>query len=168
MAALPCCTEGTWKRSAAPRVDWPVYPRRAEHNTVAEGGNRRWAEADQKTPVSPGQRIARSRSTTARFSRTWHLAVGVEFLFFESDSPQRNGRGDGLVRLDGDRDLDHATPRLIGTPLSAICPRARACSSDRLISSRRQRPTTAAFQRRDDLPLLGVQALIWLRRHGRA
>src|ERR1700722_4788710 len=44
MAALPCCTEGTWKRSAAPRVDWPVYPRRAEHNTVAEGGNRRWAE----------------------------------------------------------------------------------------------------------------------------
>ena len=26
------------------RVDWPVYPRRAEHNTVAEGGNRRWAE----------------------------------------------------------------------------------------------------------------------------
>ena len=38
MAALPCCTEGTWKRSAAPRVDWPVYPRRAEHNTIAEGG----------------------------------------------------------------------------------------------------------------------------------
>jgi hypothetical protein len=27
--------------SAALRVDWPVYPRRAEHNTVAEGGNRR-------------------------------------------------------------------------------------------------------------------------------
>ena len=42
MAVLPCCTEGTWKRSAAPRVDWPVYPRRTEHNTVAEGGNRRW------------------------------------------------------------------------------------------------------------------------------
>ena len=51
-------------------------------------------------PVSPGQRIARSRSTTARFSRTWHLAVGVEILFFEGDSPQRNGRGDGPVRLD--------------------------------------------------------------------
>ena len=60
MAAHPCCTEGTWKRSAAPRVDWPVYPRRAEHNTVAEGGNRRWetarknafqslAEADHRT-----------------------------------------------------------------------------------------------------------------------
>ena len=24
--------------SAALRIDWPVYPRRAEHNTVAEGG----------------------------------------------------------------------------------------------------------------------------------
>ena len=24
--------------SAALRVDWPVYPRRAEHNTVTEGG----------------------------------------------------------------------------------------------------------------------------------
>ena len=30
--------------SAALRVDWPIYPRRAEHNTVAEGGNRKWAE----------------------------------------------------------------------------------------------------------------------------
>ena len=40
--------EGTWKRSAAPRVDWPVYPRRAEHNTVAEGGNRRWAETARR------------------------------------------------------------------------------------------------------------------------
>jgi hypothetical protein len=26
------------------RVEWRVYPRRAEHNTVAEGGDRRWAE----------------------------------------------------------------------------------------------------------------------------
>ena len=35
----------TWKQGAQPlRVDWPVYPRRDEHNTVAEGGNRRWAE----------------------------------------------------------------------------------------------------------------------------
>ena len=30
--------------SAALRLDWPVYPRRAEHNTVAERGNRRLAE----------------------------------------------------------------------------------------------------------------------------
>ena len=36
--------KGRGSGSAAPRVDWPVYPRRAEHNTVAEGGNRRWAE----------------------------------------------------------------------------------------------------------------------------
>src|SRR5271166_1466697 len=63
-AALPCCAkEDVEAGSAALRVDWPVYPRRAEHNTVAEGGNRRWAEtarqnafqsrwprADQRTP----------------------------------------------------------------------------------------------------------------------
>jgi hypothetical protein len=37
MAALPCCAEeGVEAGSAALRVDWPVYPRRAEHNTVAE------------------------------------------------------------------------------------------------------------------------------------
>ena len=35
--------------SAALRVDWPVYPRRAEHNTVAEGGNRRWAETARQS-----------------------------------------------------------------------------------------------------------------------
>jgi hypothetical protein len=45
MATLPCCAkEDVEAGSAALRVDWPVYPRRAEHNTVAEGGNRRWAE----------------------------------------------------------------------------------------------------------------------------
>ena len=55
MAGHPCCTEGTWKRSAAPRVDWPVYPRRAEHNSVAEGGNRRWAD---HRPVQPDQALA--------------------------------------------------------------------------------------------------------------
>jgi hypothetical protein len=42
MGALPCCAEEDVEAgSAALRVDWPVYPRRAEHNTVAEGGNRR-------------------------------------------------------------------------------------------------------------------------------
>ena len=40
----------TWKRSAAPPVDWPVYPRRVEHNTVDEGGNR--AEAARRNRVS--------------------------------------------------------------------------------------------------------------------
>jgi hypothetical protein len=30
--------EGVEAGSASPRVDWPVYPRRVEHNTVAEGG----------------------------------------------------------------------------------------------------------------------------------
>jgi hypothetical protein len=45
MGALPCCAkEDVEAGSAAPHVDRPVYPRAAEHNTVAEGGNRRWAE----------------------------------------------------------------------------------------------------------------------------
>ena len=45
MAVLPCCAEEDVEAgSAALRIDWPVYPRRAEHNTVAEGGNRGWAE----------------------------------------------------------------------------------------------------------------------------
>ena len=44
MAVLPCCAEEDVEAgSAALRVDWPVYPRRAEHNTVAEGGNTRCA-----------------------------------------------------------------------------------------------------------------------------
>ena len=51
MAVLPCCAEEDVEAgSAALRVDWPVYPRRAEHNTVAEGGNRRWAETAQRPP----------------------------------------------------------------------------------------------------------------------
>ena len=51
MAALPCCTKGRGSGSAAPRVDWPVYPRHTEHNTVAEGGNRRWAETARQNAV---------------------------------------------------------------------------------------------------------------------
>src|ERR1700722_8738754 len=51
------------------------------------------------------------------------------------DVAARQHGGDGLVHLDGDGDLDHATPRLIGTTLSSIWPRARACSNDRAISS---------------------------------
>ena len=58
MAALPCCAEEDVEAgSAALRVDWPVYPRRAEHNTVAEGGNRRWAETRQWPPAKIGRVI---------------------------------------------------------------------------------------------------------------
>jgi hypothetical protein len=46
----------TWKQGVQVlRVDWPVYPRRADHNTVAEGGNRRCAE------TCPSERACRSR-----------------------------------------------------------------------------------------------------------
>jgi hypothetical protein len=49
MAVLPCrAEEDVEAGSAALRVDWPVYPRRAEHNTVAEGGNRRWAKTARR------------------------------------------------------------------------------------------------------------------------
>ena len=60
MAALPCCAEEDVEAgSAALRVDWPVYPRRAEHNTVAEGGNRRWAEtASAESPALIGPLLA--------------------------------------------------------------------------------------------------------------
>jgi hypothetical protein len=43
--------KGRGSGSAAPRVDWSVYPRRAEHNTVAERGNRRWAETARQNAV---------------------------------------------------------------------------------------------------------------------
>ncbi len=75
MAALPCCAEEDVEAgSAALRVDWPVYPRRAEHNTVAEGGNwaetarqnafqSRWPRADQRTPGRRHQRRLTSPRT---------------------------------------------------------------------------------------------------------
>ena len=59
MAAHPCCTRKTWKRSAAPRVDWPVYPRRLEHNTSPRG-NRRWAETGRR-PIRLVANLASSR-----------------------------------------------------------------------------------------------------------
>ena len=52
MAVLPCrAEEDVEAGSAALRVDWPVYPRHAEHNTVAEGGNRKWAETARQKRV---------------------------------------------------------------------------------------------------------------------
>ena len=35
------------------RVDWPVYPRRAEHNIVAEGGNRGWGRETARQNAVP-------------------------------------------------------------------------------------------------------------------
>jgi hypothetical protein len=62
MTALACCAEEDVEAgSAALRVDWPVYPRRTEHNTVAEGGNRSWAEtARQNAPDTQGNRPAKA------------------------------------------------------------------------------------------------------------
>src|SRR5271166_4127075 len=55
MAVLPCrAEEDVEAGSAALRVDWPVYPRRAEHNTVAEGGNRKMGRdcASELVPIA--------------------------------------------------------------------------------------------------------------------
>jgi hypothetical protein len=61
---------GTWKQGVhVLRVDWPVYPRRVEHNTVAEGGNRRWAEADQRTSGRRHQRRLTSPPLPSRGAR---------------------------------------------------------------------------------------------------
>jgi hypothetical protein len=62
MAALPCCAaEDVEAGSAALRVDWPVYPRRAEDNTVAGGGNRR-------STIAASSQIKRSPCSWASFS----------------------------------------------------------------------------------------------------
>jgi hypothetical protein len=59
MVVLPCrAEEDVEAGSAALRFDWPVYPRRAEHNTVAEGGNRGWARESR--------RIIRARQQAAQ------------------------------------------------------------------------------------------------------
>ena len=54
MAVLPCrAEEDVEAGSGALRVDWPVYPRRAEHNTVAEGGmGHRVLKPDQALALS--------------------------------------------------------------------------------------------------------------------
>ena len=94
MAALPCCTEGTWKRSAAPRVEWPVYPRRAEHNTIAEGGNRRWAETP--SAESPALITAYWPKTAATGSAGQRLVV-QRLLWLAGRLPLGAGGADTFV-----------------------------------------------------------------------
>ena len=56
--------KGRGSGSAAPRVDRPVYPRRAEHNTVAERGNRRSAIASSsQISLSPRSLVSFSYLT---------------------------------------------------------------------------------------------------------
>jgi hypothetical protein len=65
MAALPCCAEEDVEAgSAALRVDWPVYPRHAEHNTPPREGNRTCQRLRpmihdrQRRAVVPGTMVA--------------------------------------------------------------------------------------------------------------
>jgi hypothetical protein len=70
MAVLPCgAEEDVEAGSAALRVDWPVYPRRAEYNTVAEGGNRRWAETARQNAFQSRWPRADQRTSGRRHRR---------------------------------------------------------------------------------------------------
>jgi hypothetical protein len=70
MTALACCAERDVEAgSAALRVDWPVYPRRAEHNTVAEGGNRRLAETARQNAIQSRWPRADQRTHGQRHQR---------------------------------------------------------------------------------------------------
>ena len=76
MAVLPCCAEEDVEAgSAALRVDWPVYPRRAEHNTVTEGGNRRWAEIARQNARS--NRAGRGRPEDPRAKASAEIDVAA-------------------------------------------------------------------------------------------
>jgi hypothetical protein len=71
MAVLPCCAEEDVEAgSAALRVDWPVYPRRAEHNTVAEGGNREWTETARQNGVPSRLYSSNTLASAERPSRS--------------------------------------------------------------------------------------------------
>jgi hypothetical protein len=97
MVALHAARKGRGSGSAAPRVDWPVYPRRAEHNTVAEGGIRDLPSRPQAGSGAGPVRWPRSRSPTL---------------------PSSERPGNRLERLDGDGDGDQASgpPRQRSTP----------------------------------------------------
>ena len=81
--------------SAAPRVDWPVYPRRAEHNTVAEGG----------IEDPPSRPQARSGVRPSRWPRS------------PTPRTQAGASGNRLERLDAsDGDADRCQARRAGDP----------------------------------------------------
>jgi hypothetical protein len=80
--------------SAALRVDWPVYPRRAEHNTVAEGGNRRWAET------------ARQNARSNRAGRVLKPDQALASLVGLVLAAERERSGNRLECLDADRNAE--------------------------------------------------------------
>jgi hypothetical protein len=73
---LPCCAEEDVEAgSAALRVDWPVYPRRAEHNTVAEGGNRGWAEIARQNAFQSADRCSSDDASASSGFRPLEASV---------------------------------------------------------------------------------------------
>ena len=71
-----------WKQGAQPlRVDWPVYPRRADHTTIAEGGNRRWAETARQNAapiaLAEADQVAQGKVIHVRFSFNLPICWGL-------------------------------------------------------------------------------------------
>jgi hypothetical protein len=69
------------------RVDWPVYLRRADHNTIAEGGNRGWAELWGRAfhPDEPQNHVAVAlarRAVVSGEGRKNHLLPAPQALRF--------------------------------------------------------------------------------------
>jgi hypothetical protein len=65
--------KGRGSGSAAPPVNWPVYPRHAENNTVAEGGNRGSAENARQNGVSIALAEGRPEDPSAQPSYGAHV-----------------------------------------------------------------------------------------------
>ena len=79
MAVLPCrAEEDVEAGSAALRLDWPVYPRRAEHNTIAEGGNREGAETARQNGSNRAGRGSTRRPPAKASVKIDVAAVTVE------------------------------------------------------------------------------------------
>ena len=70
MAALPCCTEGgRGSGSAGPACRLAGLSTRAEHNTIAEGGNRRWAKTARQNAFQSRWPRADQRTSGRRHQR---------------------------------------------------------------------------------------------------
>jgi hypothetical protein len=120
--------KGRGSGRAAPRVDRPVYPRRAEHNTVAEAGNRGWAGRDR--PENPGRTQSAEinvAAVTVEGSRRQGLSGPCagrqsQFEFCRPDElqPVCAQGGDGRARPGADRSRADEPAAVIGArPVSS-------------------------------------------------
>jgi hypothetical protein len=141
----------TFKALSQTGIAWSAALRRRQpndHAAVAVGRSAHGGQPVDHRGIEPDQSAA--------------ILVGLVLVPHRAE---RERSRDGVVRLDGDGDADHAAPhhRAVGDlpQMSRLLQR----QVDLLLC---QRTAIAALQSVDDLLPLRVQALIWLRRHGRA